>query len=55
MACSKSSAKREVYNNTRLTQKKKKKQQQQQEKTLNKQPNFTPKATRKGRTRTAQS
>ena len=25
MACSKSSAKREVYNNTRLTQKKKKK------------------------------
>ena len=54
MACSKSSAKREVYNNTRLTQKKKK-QQQQQEKTLNKQPNFTPKATRKGRTRTAQS
>ena len=42
MGCSKSSSKREVYNNTILPQETKK--------TLNRQPNFTPKTTGKRRT-----
>ena len=41
MGCSKSSSKREVYSNTILPQ--------ETRKTLNRQPNFTPKATRKRR------
>ena len=44
MGCSKSSSKREVYTNTILPQEKRK--------TLNRQPNFTPKATGKRRTTT---
>ena len=43
MGCSKSSSKREVYNNTILPQETKK--------TLNRQPNFTPKTTGKRRTK----
>ena len=43
MACSKSSSKREVYHNTILPQ--------ETRKTLNKQPNFTPKTTEKRRTK----
>ena len=39
MGCAKSNAKREVYSNTNLPQKARK--------TLNKQPNLTPEATRK--------
>ena len=39
MGCSKSSSKREVYSNTILPQ--------ERRKTLNRQPNFTPKTTRK--------
>ena len=42
MGCSKSSAKREVYSNTILTQ--------EIRKTSNRQPNFTPKTTGKRRT-----
>ena len=45
MGCSKSSSKREVYSNTILPQETKKK-------TLNKQPNFTPKTAEKIRTTT---
>ena len=41
MKCSKSSSKREVYSNTTLPQ--------ETRKTLNRQPNFTPKATGKRR------
>ena len=41
MGCSKSSSKREVYSNTILPQ--------ETRKTLNRQPNFTPKATGKRR------
>ena len=41
MGCSKSSSKREVYSNTILPQ--------ETRKTLNRQPNFTPKTTRKRR------
>ena len=41
MGCGKSSSKREVYSNTILPQKTRK--------TLNRQPNFTPKATEKRR------
>ena len=41
MGCSKGSSKREVYSNTILPQ--------ETRKTLNRQPNFTPKATRKRR------
>ena len=44
MGCSKSSPKREVYNNTILSQETRKK--------LNRQPNFTPKTTGKRRTKT---
>ena len=44
MGCSKSSSKREVYNNTILPQ--------ETRKTLNRQPNFTPKTTGKKRTKT---
>ena len=43
MGCSKSSPKREVYNNTILSQETRKK--------LNRQPNFTPKTTGKRRTK----
>ena len=43
MKCSKSSSKREVYSNTTLPQ--------ETRKTLNRQPNFTPKATGKRRTK----
>ena len=43
MGCSKSSSKREVYSTTILPQ--------ETRKTLNKQPNFTPKTTRKRRTK----
>ena len=43
MGCSKSSSKREVYHNTILPQ--------ETRKTLNKQPNFTPKTTEKRRTK----
>ena len=39
MGCSKSSSKREIYSNTILSQ--------ETRKTLNRQPNFTPKATGK--------
>ena len=42
MGCSKSSSEREVYNSTILPQ--------ETRKTLNRQPNFTPKTTRKRRT-----
>ena len=41
MGCSKSSPKKEVYSTTILPQ--------ETRKTSNRQPNFTPKATRKGR------
>ena len=44
MGCSKSSSKREVYRNTILPQ--------ETRKTLNKQPNFTPKTTGKRKTTT---
>ena len=44
MGCSKSSSKREVYSNTILPQ--------ETRKTLNRQPNFTPKPTAKIRTTT---
>ena len=44
MGCSKSSSKREVYSNTILPQ--------EARKTLNRQPNFTPKATGKRTTTT---
>ena len=44
MECSKSSPKREVYSNTILPQ--------ETRKTLNRQPNFTPKTTGKRRTKT---
>ena len=44
MGCSKSSSKREAYNNTILPQEKRK--------ISNRQPNFTPKATGKRRRRT---
>ena len=44
MGCSKSSSKREVYSNTTLPQ--------ERRKTLNRQPNFTPKTTGKRRTKT---
>ena len=44
MACSKSSSKREVYSNTILPQ--------ETGKTWNRQPNFTPKTTRKRKTTT---
>ena len=43
MGCGKSSSKREIYINTILPQKTRK--------TLNRQPNFTPKTTGKGRTK----
>ena len=43
MGCSKSSSKREVYSNTILPQ--------ETRKTSNRQPNFTPKTTGKGRTK----
>ena len=43
MGCSKNSSKREVYSNTILPQ--------ETRKTLNKQPNFTPKTTGKRRTK----
>ena len=43
MGCSQSSSKREVYSNTILPQ--------ETRKTLNRQPNFTPKTTGKGRTK----
>ena len=43
MGCSKSSSKREVYSNTILPQ--------ETRKTLNRQPNFTPKTTGKRRTK----
>ena len=43
MGCSKSSSKREVYSNTTLPQ--------ETRKTSNRQPNFTPKATGKRRTK----
>ena len=43
MGCSKSSSKREVYSNTILLQ--------ETRKTLNRQPNFTPKTTGKRRTK----
>ena len=43
MGCSKSSSKREVYSNTTLPQ--------ERRKTLNRQPNFTPKTTGKRRTK----
>ena len=43
MGCSKSSSKREVYNNTILPQ--------ETRKTSNRQPNFTPKTTGKRRTK----
>ena len=44
MGCSKSSSKREVYSNTILPQ--------EIRKTLNRQPNFTPKVTLTGKRRT---
>ena len=44
MGCSKSSSKREAYSNTILPQ--------ETRKTLNRQPNFTPKTTGKRRTKT---
>ena len=44
MGCRKSSSKREVYSNTILTQ--------EMRKTLNRQPNFTPKTTGKRRRKT---
>ena len=47
MGCSKSSSKREVYNNTILPQ--------ETRKTSNRQPNFTPKTTGKRRTKTPQN
>ena len=43
MGCSKGSSKREVYSNTSLPQ--------ERRKTLNRQPNFTPKTTGKRRTK----
>ena len=43
MGCSKSSSKRDIYSNTILPQ--------ERGKTLNKQPNFTPKTTGKRRTK----
>ena len=47
MECNKSSPKREVYNNTILSQETRKK--------LNRQPNFTPKTTGKRRTKEPQN
>ena len=47
MVCSKSSSKREVYSNTILPQ--------EARKTSNRQPNFTPKITRKRGTKKPQS
>ena len=47
MGCSKSSSKREVYNNTILPQ--------ETRKISNKQPNFTPKATGERRRKTSQN
>ena len=47
MGCSKSTSKREVYNNTILPQ--------ETGKTFNRQPNFTPKTTGKRRTNNTQN